>query len=64
MKSPEEPVDQDQEQLTLIGCTWSGPGRLCRYAWSDGTVECFTQDMWSTRRAAAWRRGRNLGGSE
>ncbi len=32
MKPPEEPVNQGQEQPTLISCTsWSGPGRLCRY---------------------------------
>ena len=46
MKPPEEPVDQEQEQPVLVGCTsWSGPGRLCRYAWPDGTVEWFTRDM-------------------
>jgi len=39
-----EPMDQQQEQPTLIGCTsWSGPGRLCRYVWLDGTVEWFTE---------------------
>jgi len=44
---PEEPVDQEeQEQPVLIGCaSWSGPGRLCRYVWADGSVEFYTQDM-------------------
>ena len=46
MKPPEEPVDQEQEQPTLIGCSsWSGPGRLCRYVWGDGSVEWFTEDI-------------------
>jgi hypothetical protein len=46
MKPPEEPVDQEQEQPTLIGCSsWAGHGRICRYVWQDGTVEWFTEDM-------------------
>jgi len=41
---PEDPVDQEHEQPTLIGCSsWSGPGRLCRYVWADGTVEGFLE---------------------
>ncbi len=40
----EEPVDPKQEQPILINCTsWSGPGRICRYTWEDGTVEWFTE---------------------
>ncbi len=31
-----------QEQPILINCT-SGPGRICRYTWEDGTVEWFTE---------------------
>ncbi len=39
-----EPEDQEQEQPILINCTsWSGPGRICRYTWPDGTVEWFTE---------------------
>ncbi len=48
---PEEPEEKatepaEQDQPTLISCTsWSGPGRLCRYVWADGSVEFYTQDM-------------------
>ena len=43
---PEEPVDQEPEQPILISCSsWSGPGRLCRYVWADGSVEFFTKNM-------------------
>ena len=43
----ESPVDQEQQQPeipVLVSCTsWSGPGRICRYTWPDGTVEWFTE---------------------
>ena len=41
---PEEPVDQEPEQPTLISCSsWSGPGRLCRFVWEDNSVEWFLE---------------------